>query len=209
MVNLTQRGAASRTEHHRSFAALDRAPRPQAIFAIVSKARGSACGDCRMLACSSPLAALRHALGLSAAMWCKAALSGLPLGGGKCVDLCDAAQRTSDALLCALGKAVNRLGGAFLTADGARAPVKDRDLVWRVAPHARGNLIPPDAACPSVALGILIVIQAARFPCHERRGVEGWLGKDALVLVEPFAANRLAKPQFGHVRNSDALQVVA
>lgn len=173
MVTLTQLGTALRSDHERVFAVSDRETRLNAIIAIHSTARGPAFGGCRMRSYPSTRAALRDALRLSSAMSRKAALAGLPFGGGKCVVLGDPDRLKSDALLYALGKAIDRLGGAFLTADDSGTTVQDMDVLRRMTPHARGVPLPSGAACPAAAYGTFLAIQAALCHRHGRREVKG------------------------------------
>ena len=91
----------------------------------------------------------------------KASLAGLPFGGGKCVVLGDPETQKSEALLRALGLAIDRLGGAFLTADDSGTTVRDMDVLRRVTPHARGVPLPSGEACPAAAYGTFMAIQAA------------------------------------------------
>lgn len=173
MVALTQLGTALRTAHERVFAVSDSATRLQAIIAIHSTARGPAFGGCRMRTYPSARAALRDALRLSSAMSRKAALAGLPFGGGKCVVLGDPETLKSEAMLHALGQAIDRLGGAFLTADDCGTTVEDMDVLRQVTPHARGIAMPSGGACPAAAYGTFMAIQAALFHRTGRRGVAG------------------------------------
>lgn len=161
MVTLTELGTALRPEHERVFAVSDGATGLQAIIAIHSTARGPAFGGCRMRPYPSGRAALRDALRLSQAMSRKAALAGLPFGGGKCVVLGDPETCKSEALLRALGQAIDRLGGAYLTADDSGTTVQDMEVLRRVTPHARGMPLPSGEACPAAAFGTFMAIQAA------------------------------------------------
>jgi leucine dehydrogenase len=133
----------------------------QAIVAIHSTALGPAFGGCRMLPYATRSEALRDALRLSRAMSYKAAMAGIAFGGGKCVVLGDPVIHKTEAFLLALGSAIDRLGGQFITADDVGTSVRDMDVLRRVTPYARGL---PDIAgepCPATAYGTLLAIKAA------------------------------------------------
>ena len=161
MVTLTELGSALRTNHERVFSVSDSATQLKAIIAIHSTSRGPAFGGCRMRTYPSPKAALRDTLRLSKAMSHKAALAGLPFGGGKCVVMGDPDTQKSEALLFALGQAIDRLGGAYLTADDSGMTVRDMGVMRRVTAHTRGLSLPSGEPCPAAAYGTFMAIQAA------------------------------------------------
>jgi glutamate dehydrogenase/leucine dehydrogenase len=82
------------------------------IVAVHSTARGPAIGGCRVAASPDWRDGLEDALRLSAAMTGKAALAGLPHGGGKTVIVAERASR--DVLLDA-GDVIESLGGTYAT----------------------------------------------------------------------------------------------
>ncbi|WP_306205758.1 Glu/Leu/Phe/Val dehydrogenase dimerization domain-containing protein [Actinoplanes sp. RD1] len=82
------------------------------IVAVHSTARGPAIGGCRVAAYPDWREGLEDALRLSAAMTGKAALAGLPHGGGKTVVV---AGRASRELLHDVGDVIEGLGGAYAT----------------------------------------------------------------------------------------------
>lgn len=106
-------------------------------------------------------AALRDALRLSQAMSRKAALAGLPFGGGKCVVLANPETQKSDDMLRALGRAIDRLDGSYLAADDSGTTVRDMELMRSVTPYARGLPLPSGEACPAAAYGTFLALQAA------------------------------------------------
>lgn len=160
MVSLTEIGPTLRSGHERVVAVTDAAAGLQAFIAIHSTALGPAFGGCRMKAYPSRHAALRDALRLSQAMSRKAAMAGLPFGGGKCVVMADPATK-SDAMLRALGQAIHRLRGSYLTADDSGTTVLDMDVIRGVTPYARGLPLPSGEACPAAAYGTFVALQAA------------------------------------------------
>lgn len=161
MVSVRQIGANLHTGHESLYAVRDAASGLDALIAIHSTALGPAFGGCRMRPYPSRQAALRDALRLSHAMTRKAAMAGLPFGGGKCVVIGDPATQKTEALLLALAEAIHSLGGAYLTADDSGTTVRDMELMRRVTPHARGLVMATGQACPAAAYGTFMAIQAA------------------------------------------------
>ncbi|MGL6209588.1 MAG: Leu/Phe/Val dehydrogenase [Paracoccaceae bacterium] len=161
MVTLTELGKGLCGDHARVVSVTDAATGLQAFIALHSTARGPAFGGCRMKSYPSRGAALRDALRLSQAMSRKAALAGLPYGGGKCVVLGDPETQKSDALLRALGEAIDRLDGSYLTADDSGTTVRDMDVMRQVTPYARGLPLPSGERCPAAAYGTYLALQAA------------------------------------------------
>lgn len=78
---------------------------------------GPALGGCRMYAYETEKDAIRDVLRLSRGMTYKNALAGLPLGGGKTVIMGDPRSLKTDALMAALGRAVESLDGRYITAE--------------------------------------------------------------------------------------------
>jgi valine dehydrogenase (NAD+) len=88
----------------------------QAIIAIHSTRLGPSLGGTRFRAYLDEDAALTDVLRLSRAMTYKAACAGLDHGGGKAVIIGDPAAVRSEALLRAYGRAIESLGGRYITA---------------------------------------------------------------------------------------------
>lgn len=126
----------------------------RAIIAVHSTARGPACGGCRMWPYATEEEALRDALRLSAGMTLKAAVMGLPFGGGKSVIIGDPARDKTPELLHAMGRAVHGLGGRYLTADDVGTTVGDMAVIRQVTPYARGLAGADGAPCPATAWGV-------------------------------------------------------
>lgn len=97
----------------------------RAIIALHSTRLGPALGGCRMFPYASHDAALSDVLRLSRGMTCKAALAGLPLGGGKAVIIGDPRWDKSRELLLAMGEFVDTLGGRYVTAEDSGTEVSD------------------------------------------------------------------------------------
>src|SRR3546814_1315834 len=68
----------------------------------------------------------------------KNAMAGLPLGGGKGVILADEGQAKTPELLAAFGRAVESLGGAYVTAEDVGMSVADMVEIARATRHVSG-----------------------------------------------------------------------
>jgi leucine dehydrogenase len=134
----------------------------RAVIAVHDTTLGPALGGCRMHAYPSEDAALDDVLRLSRAMTRKNALAGLALGGGKAVILGDPARDKTPALLRAFARAVDRLGGSYVTAEDVGIGVADAAAMRAVTRHVRGlpEAGPGDPA-PYTARGVFLGMGAA------------------------------------------------
>ena len=90
----------------------------RAIIAVHDTSLGPALGGCRIWDYASEAAALADVLRLSRGMSYKAALAGLPLGGGKAVVLTAPGRPKTPAMMRAMGRAVDGLGVQGTAIDG-------------------------------------------------------------------------------------------
>jgi leucine dehydrogenase len=97
----------------------------RAVVALHSTALGPAFGGCRMWPYRNDHEALTDALRLSRGMSYKAAICDLPYGGGKSVILGDSKVAKTPALLAAMGRVVERLGGRYIVADDIGTTLED------------------------------------------------------------------------------------
>jgi leucine dehydrogenase len=147
----------------------------RAIIAVHSTHLGPAAGGCRFWHYAKDEEALVDALRLSRGMSYKNAMAGLPLGGGKSVILANEERSKSPDLLHAFGKAVDQLGGRYVTAEDVGMSVADMIEVSRTTKFVAG--LPNSAGDvggdpgPHTSLGIFLGIKAA---------VKRALGKDSL-----------------------------
>jgi leucine dehydrogenase len=136
----------------------------EAIIAIHSTALGAAAGGCRYWTYQSRGAALIDALRLSRGMSYKNAMAGLPFGGGKAVVLKRPGLR-SESLFKALGRAIDSLGGSYITAEDVGTTVADMQAVAGSTPSVSGLMSAKDVAggnpSPKTAYGVFISLQAA------------------------------------------------
>ena len=119
----------------------------KAIVAIHSTALGPALGGCRVWPYESEAAALNDVLRLSRAMTYKNSAMGLPLGGGKAVIIADSRADKTPELFEAFGRAVERLGGRYITAEDVGTEPDDMVAVRRHTRHVAGKLRGIGADC--------------------------------------------------------------
>jgi leucine dehydrogenase len=103
----------------------DRESGLRAIIGIHSTHRGPAGGGTRFWHYADPDQAVADVLRLSRGMSYKNAMAGLAMGGGKAVILADAQRTKTPGMLAAFGRAVDRLCGAYVTAEDVGISVAD------------------------------------------------------------------------------------
>src|SRR5205085_5503315 len=147
----------------------------KSIIAVHSTHLGPAAGGARFWHYVKDEEALIDALRLSRGMSYKNAMAGLPLGGGKSVILADENRTKSPDLLHAFGKAVDGLGGRYVTAEDVGMNVADMVEVARTTKYVAG--LPNSGSDvggdpgPHTSLGVFLGVKAA---------VKRALGKDSL-----------------------------
>ena len=161
----------------------------KAIIAVHNTNLGPALGGCRMWAYEDESKALEDVLRLSRGMTYKAAVAGVPLGGGKSVIIGDSKKDKTPALMRAMGKAVERMAGRYIIAEDVGTSVEDMVFVHENTNHVVG--LPTGGAdkgggdpSPVTAMGVFAGIKAA---------VKYRLKKDSLAGV------RVAVQGLGHV----------
>ncbi|MBN9531662.1 MAG: amino acid dehydrogenase [Alphaproteobacteria bacterium] len=145
----------------------------RAIVAVHSTVLGPAFGGCRMYPYADDEAALADALRLSRAMTYKAALAGVPFGGGKAVIIGDPARDKSDALLTAMARFIDSFGGRYQTADDVGTTVGDMAVMRRITPYARGLADAAGEPCPATAWGTYHGLRAVARHRFGRRDLAG------------------------------------
>ena len=146
----------------------------KAIIAVHSTHLGPAAGGARFWHYVEDDQALTDALRLSRGMSYKNAMAGLPLGGGKSVLLAKSDRAKSPELLAAFGKAVDSLGGRYVTAEDVGMSVTDMVEISRHTKYVAGLPNEGDVGGdpgPHTSLGVFLGIKAA---------VREALGKDSL-----------------------------
>ncbi len=150
------------TDHERVVFCRDDEAGYRAVIAIPSTAAGPAVGGTRLWSYPREEDAVTDALRLSRGMTYKNAMAGLPLGGGKSVILAsDGLDR--EAVLLAHGRAVERLGGLYITAEDVGTSPADMAILRRETRHVAG--LPDRSGDPSplTAHGVAQAIRAAAF----------------------------------------------
>jgi leucine dehydrogenase len=154
----------------------DEASGLKAIIAVHSTHLGPAAGGCRFWHYAADDEAVVDALRLSRGMSYKNAMAGLPLGGGKAVILAGPDKRKSPEMLHAFGKAVDSLGGRYVTAEDVGISVPDMIEIARNTKFVAG--LPAEGAevggdpGPHTSLGVFLGLKAA---------VKRALGKDSVA----------------------------
>ena len=150
----------------------------RAIIAVHNTRLGRALGGCRMWPYASDAEALTDVLRLSRGMTYKAALAGLPQGGGKSVIIGDPRHDKTPALIKAMGRFVDGFGGSYVVAEDSGTSVADMRLMAGETRHVGGLADEKSVAAgrtgdpsPATAMGVFIGIQAA---------VRAALGRDEL-----------------------------
>ncbi|WP_019833448.1 Glu/Leu/Phe/Val family dehydrogenase [Sphingomonas sp. PR090111-T3T-6A] len=137
-----------------------------AIIAVHSTALGAAAGGCRYWTYARSDEAITDALRLSRGMSYKNAMAGLPMGGGKAVILADPARGKTPELLAAFGKAVDSLGGRYITAEDVGISDADMVQISKFTKHVSGLPVAGagDAGGdpgPFTAMGVYLGVKAA------------------------------------------------
>ena len=108
----------------------------KAIIAIHDTILGPALGGVRMWPYASEEEALEDVLRLSRGMTYKASVSGCNLGGGKSVIIGDAATQKTEALLRAMGRFINSLGGKYICGQDIGTNSHDMAVIKQETPFA-------------------------------------------------------------------------
>jgi len=146
-----------------------------AVIAVHSTHLGPGAGGTRFWHYAKPADAIADALRLSRGMSYKNAMAGLPLGGGKAVILADATRTKTPEMLAAYGRAVERLCGAYVTAEDVGMNVADMVALAKETRYVAGLPVADGAVGgdpgPHTSYGVYLGVKAA---------VKRGLGKDSL-----------------------------
>jgi leucine dehydrogenase len=134
-----------------------------AIISVHDATLGPAVGGCRIFPYASFDAALADVKRLSRGMTFKNALAGIPFGGGKAVIIADPKTQKTPALMRAFGRAVDRLGGLYYTAEDSGVSERDLHHVREETPYVAGVESRDAGGNPSpfTARGVWRGVQAA------------------------------------------------
>ena len=162
-------------EHEAVHFVTDRESGLRAIVAMHSTALGPAAGGTRFWHYDDPSQGVNDVLRLSRGMSYKNAMAGLRLGGGKAVILADKDRTKTPAMLAAFAKAVDRLGGNYVTAEDVGVSVADMVSISEHTKFVSGLPVPEGSVGgdpgPHTSYGVYLGIRAA---------AKRALGKDSL-----------------------------
>lgn len=148
-------------DHEQVVFCRDSASGLKAIIAVHNTNRGPALGGCRMWDYADESEALADVLRLSRGMTYKNALANLPWGGGKSVILGNAKSDKSPALMRAMGRFVEGLGGRYIIAEDVGTSPDDMLEVSRETASVRGVKGIGHDPSPATAFGTFAGIQAS------------------------------------------------
>ena len=116
----------------------DKASGLKAIVAVHDSRLGPALGGCRFLPYDTDEDAVIDALRLARGMTYKAALAGLPHGGGKSVLIRPKQHFDRVAMFRAFGSFVEDLRGHYITAEDSGTSLEDMEVIRTVTKHVTG-----------------------------------------------------------------------
>ena len=153
----------------------DRATGLRAVIAVHSTHLGPGAGGARFWHYASAGEGVADALRLSRGMSFKNAMAGLALGGGKAVILADDARTKTPEMLAAFARAVDGLGGRYVTAEDVGMSVPNMVEISRSTRFVAGLPVADGAVGgdpgPHTSYGVYLGVRAA---------VRRKLGKDSL-----------------------------
>lgn len=164
------------------------------MVAIHSTVRGPALGGCRMWRYADARAGVRDVLRLSGAMTLKAAIAGLPMGGGKGVimlrpgETVDAARRR--AALLDFGDTVASVDGRYLTAEDVGTSDADMAVIAERTGHVTGLASGSGDPSPWTALGSEAAMRAV---CERVFGTPSLQGRRVAVVGLGRVGGHLAR----------------
>ena len=133
---------------------------------ISSLELGPALGGCRIAHYEKLSRAMINAEQLSFGMRSKAALAGVPYGGGKAVlatdpqEMKDSNDPRRERLLRNFAAMVNELNGKYITAEDTGTKLKDMDFLAELTPHVVGTSAFSGNPSPITAYGVYLGMRA-------------------------------------------------
>lgn len=151
--------------HEAVHAFFDEATGLKGFIAVHSTALGPGFGGCRMWPYVDEAEAMNDVLRLSRGMSYKNALAGLAYGGGKAVIIGNSKTDKTTALFEAYGRAVEALGGRYITAEDVGIKVEDMKAAARRTAYVsgiggKGSAVGGDPS-PNTAYGVFLGLKAA------------------------------------------------
>jgi len=135
------------------------------IIAINSTVLGPAVGGCRLWSYRDHADLVHDAIRLAEGMSYKNAMAGLPFGGGKAVLQLPKGNFDRAALFQNLARAIQRLGGEYITAEDVGTTTADMELLKQDTSYVAGLPVTLDYAggdpSPWTAMGVFEAMKAA------------------------------------------------
>src|SRR6056297_1911643 len=150
----------------------------EAIIAVHDTTLGPGLGGTRMLDYETEADALDDVLRLSKAMTKKAAAADLDLGGAKAVIVGDHESLKTTELLEAYGRAVDCMGGRYITSVDVNSSVADMEVIATETDHVVGREDGLGDPSPITATGVLSGLEAA---VEYEYGADSFDGIDVVV----------------------------
>lgn len=162
----------------------------RAFIAIHNTALGPAAGGTRLWQYDSDEAALNDALRLSRGMTYKNALASLALGGGKSVLIGNGPVADRERLFRAHGRAVESLGGKYITAEDVGTSPADMEIMLQETKYVGGLAARSGDPSPHTARGVFRAMQAA---AKHRWGSDSLAGKTVAIQGCGHVGEHLAR----------------
>jgi leucine dehydrogenase len=172
------------------------------IVAVHSTVLGPALGGTRFWKYDSDEAAITDALRLSRGMTYKNAVAGLDLGGGKSVIIGDNRTTNREAIFRAHGRAVESLGGRYITAEDVGTSTADMDFVHMETEHVAGLKEKSGDPSPVTAHGVFRAVQAS---AKNRWGSDDLTGK--VIAIQ--GCGRVGRYLAGELHEAGAKLIVS
>ncbi len=181
----------------------------KAIIAVHNTQLGPSLGGCRMWPYANSEEALTDVLKLAKGMTYKAAMAGLPQGGGKAVIIGNPRTDKSQDLMYAMGRSVDTFKGQYVIAEDSGISVQDLQYMATQSHHVAGTSAkfaydgsPADGnPAPSTAYGVFMGIKAA----VSFASGDDLQGKTIAIQGVGHVGLRLAR----HLKNAGAKLIVA
>lgn len=186
--------------HERLHVFFDAATGLRGAIAMHSSKRGPATGGTRLRPYATTDEGILDVLRLSEAMTYKAAVAGLPLGGGKAVLFADGKESDPElraARFHAYGRIIDELGGRFITAEDVNTTLQDMARIKEITPYVAGLArVDGGGGDPSLvtAIGVLAGMRALSEDVLGANSLDGvsvavqGLGKVGMPLAELLVA---------------------
>ena len=148
----------------------------KAIIAIHNRNRGPALGGCRMWPYKNDQAAIDDVLRLSRGMTYKAAAMKVALGGGKSVIIGDPHKQKTPAMMQAMGRWIESLGGDYIVGEDIGTNPLDMAEIGHATRHVTCRRVEDGGygdPAPMTALGVFSALRAGAKIGLDRADLEG------------------------------------